>query len=229
MSVVPGLCALRDVFVNLYYAAADPANLKGAWVLIDTGLPGSATKIKQHAHETFGLVNAPVAILLTHAHFDHAGSLEALLKEWPEVPVYAHPLELPYLTGRSDYPPPDPTVGGGFLAYLSFAYPKHSYNLGARVQPLPADGRVPGLPGWRWLHTPGHTPGHVSFFREADKVLVVGDAFTTVKGESALATLSQKQEVHGPPTYFTPDWDAARTSVAELLSLVPEVAATGHG
>ncbi|RYY12744.1 MAG: MBL fold metallo-hydrolase, partial [Cytophagaceae bacterium] len=139
------------------------------------------------------------------------------------------PLELPYLTGRSSYPPPDPTVGGGLVAYLSFAYPKHPYDVGARVHPLPADGSVPGLPGWRWLHTPGHTPGHVSFFRAEGKVLVAGDAFTTVKGESALATLTQKQLVHGPPAYFTPDWDSARVSVAELLSLVPEVAATGHG
>jgi hypothetical protein len=60
-------------------------------------------------------------------------------------------------------------------------------------------------------------------------VLLAGDAFTTVVGESGLATLTQKQVVHGPPAYFTPDWDAARTSVATLLSLTPEVAATGHG
>jgi glyoxylase-like metal-dependent hydrolase (beta-lactamase superfamily II) len=228
-SVVPGLHVLRDVFVNLYYAATVPEQPRGPWVLIDTGLPGSAAKIQAHAGEVFGPENPPAAIVLTHAHFDHAGSLEALLKAWPDVTVYAHPLELPYLTGRSSYPAPDPTVGGGLMAYLSFVYPKSPYDLGARVQPLPEDGSVPGLPGWRWLHTPGHTPGHVSFLREEGKVLVVGDAFTTVRGESALATLSQKQVVHGPPAYFTPDWDSARVSVAELLSLVPEVAATGHG
>ncbi len=228
-AVVPGLYALRDVFVNLYYVAADPQQLQGSWVLIDTGLPGSASKIRQHAATVFGAANPPAAILLTHGHFDHAGSLESLAAAWPQVPIYAHPLELPYLTGLSSYPPPDPTVGGGLLAWSSFLYPKHPYNLGSRVQPLPDDGSVPGLPGWRWLHTPGHTPGHVSFFHYADKVLVAGDAITTVVGESALATLAQKQVVHGPPAYFTPDWDAARTSVAALLSLVPEVAATGHG
>ena len=97
------------------------------------------------------------------------------------------------------------------------------------MQALPADGSVPGLPGWRWLPTPGHTPGHVSFFHDADKVLVAGDAFTTVVGESGLATLTQKQEVHGPPAYFTPDWDAARDSVRHLADLAPEVGATGHG
>jgi len=227
--VVPGLHVLRDVFVNLYYVAADPGQAPGAWVLIDAGLPGSAAKIKRHAEEAFGADNPPAAILLTHGHFDHAGGLCGLLDAWPGVPVYAHPLEMPYLTGRSSYPPPDPTVGGGLMAWSSFLYPRHPYDFGARVHPLPADGQVPGLPGWHWLPTPGHTAGHVSFFRAAGSVLVAGDAFTTVVGESGLATLTQKQVVHGPPAYFTPDWDAARSSVADLLALTPEVAATGHG
>ena len=236
MAVAPGLHGLRDVFVNVYFAAATTPGLgetspsQGApWVLIDAGLPGSAGKIKRHAEEIFGTNNPPQAIVLTHGHFDHVGGLHGLLELYPGVMAYAHPLELPYLTGLSAYPPPDPTVGGGLMAYLSFSYPKQPFDFGGRVQALAADGTVPGLPGWRWHHTPGHTFGHVSFFREADKVLVVGDAFTTVVGESAWATYTQKQLVHGPPAYFTPDWDAARDSVRKLAALRPEVAATGHG
>ncbi|MBF9220205.1 MBL fold metallo-hydrolase [Hymenobacter sp. BT662] len=219
---------MRDVFVNLYYAFPQDQP-QGPWVLIDAGLPGSSDKIIKQAEELFGPDTPPAAILLTHGHFDHVGALDGLLAAWPDVPVYAHPLELPYLTGKSGFPPPDPTVGGGMMAYLSFTYPKHAYDFGPRVQALPADGSVPGLPGWRWVHTPGHTFGHVSFFREHDKVLVAGDAFTTVKQESGSAVYTQKQEVHGPPAYFTPDWDAARESIALLARLEPEVAATGHG
>src|SRR5215207_2933833 len=131
----------------------------------------------------------PAAIVLTHGHFDHIGALHTLLHKW-DVPVYAHRLELPYLTGQSSYPPPDPTVGGGAMAAMSRFYPRGPYNFEGRVQPLPVDGSVPGMPGWRWIHTPGHSPGHVSLFRDADRLLLAGDAFVTQRQESLLAVLS---------------------------------------
>jgi glyoxylase-like metal-dependent hydrolase (beta-lactamase superfamily II) len=223
--VAPGVWALRNVLVNLFFVRQGYNT--GPWVLIDAGLPGAAHKIRRTAEQLFGADARPEAILLTHGHFDHAGALETLATEW-NVPVYAHPLELPYLTGRSSYPPPDPTAGGGALAWLSGLYPKHPYDLGSRIQALPADGTVPVLADWRWVPTPGHTPGHVSFFRESDRVLIVGDAFVTTQQESALAVWEQRQEVHGPP-YFTCDWEAARRSVERLARLQPAVAATGHG
>ena len=57
------------------------------------------------------------------------------------MPIYAHELELPYLTGRSPYPPPDPTVGGGLMADLSWMYPRGPIDLGDRVQ-RPPGGRL---------------------------------------------------------------------------------------
>ena len=113
------------------------------------------------------MTRPPEAIILTHGHFDHVGSLERLLQLW-DVPVYAHTLELPYLTGRSSYPPPDPLVGGGAMAWSSKLYPRGPIDLDGRAQALPDDHTVPGLPGWRWIHTPGHSPGHVSLVRESD-------------------------------------------------------------
>lgn len=226
-TVSPDLAYLRTVIVNLFFCGRQGAP-SGSWVLVDAGLPGSAPWILGAAEERFGLQSRPAAIVLTHGHFDHVGALHALLEKW-DVPVYAHRLELPYLTGRSGYPPPDPTVGGGAVAALSRFYPRGPYNFGDRIQPLPADGSVPGMPGWRWIHTPGHTPGHVSLFRDSDRTLIAGDAFVTTKQESAIAALTQRPEIHGPPAYFTPDWHSARRSVEHLAALEPWRVATGHG
>jgi phosphoribosyl 1,2-cyclic phosphodiesterase len=59
--------------------------------------------------------------------------------------------------------------------------------------------------------------------------MVAGDAFITVKQESALAVILQEKEIHGPPAYFTTDWQAAQRSVEMLAKLKPEIAVTGHG
>lgn len=221
--VVSDVIRLRYMFVNIYFVGTDDH-----WVLVDAGLQGCADDIVKAAEDRFGEGTAPSAIVLTHGHFDHVGAFPELFEHWP-VPVYAHPLEMPHLTGQADYPEPDPSVGKGVMALMSFAYPNKANDFGDRVQPLPQDGSVPELPGWRWVHTPGHTSGHISLFRDSDQLLIAGDAFVTVKQESLYAVSRQKEEVHGPPAYFTPDWKAARTSVETLSLLNPAIAATGHG
>ena len=225
--LTPDLAYLRIAMVNVYFFGRADAGDRG-WVLIDAGLPGSTPWIVRAAAEQFGEAARPGAIVLTHGHFDHVGAAEALASRW-DVPVYAHEHELPYLTGRVSYPPPDPSVGGGALAALSVLYPRGPIDLGERVAALPEDGSVPGMPGWRWLPTPGHTVGHVSLFRDEDRTLIAGDAFTTTKQESALAVITQRPEIHGPPAYYTPDWPDARVSVERLAGLEPELAASGHG
>lgn len=228
LEVTPDVQGILLSIVNVYLVGPPGAPDRG-WALVDTGFPTSHDEIVAMAERRFGPGSRPAAILLTHGHFDHVGCVKRLAERW-DAPVYAHTLELPYLTGRSSYPPPDPTVGGGTMATLaSRTFPKKPIDLGARVQALPADGTVPGMPGWRWVHTPGHTPGHVSFFRDSDRTLIVGDAFVTVRQESTSSVLRQKQEVWRPPAYFTPDWVSAKSSVQELARLEPAVAATGHG
>ena len=225
--IARGLAYMRDRIVNLFFVG-EPGMADQGWVLVDAGLHGSADRIQQAAEQRFGAGARPTAVVLTHGHFDHVGALETLVERW-DVPVYAHALEMPYLTGRSTYPPPDPTVGGGAMARLAKLYPKGPIDLRDRAKELPEDGSVPGMPGWRWVFTPGHAPGHVSLFRDEDRTLVAGDAFVTTKQESAIAVLQQRQEIHGPPMYFTPDWEAARASVERLAELEPALAATGHG
>lgn len=222
--IARGVKGLRILFVNVFTIASP----EGGWTLVDTGLYLSGGKIKDWTESLFGKNSRPNSIILTHGHFDHIGAVKELSAEW-NVPVYAHAAELPYLTGAAKYPAPDPSVGGGLMAAMSPIYPRTSVNLSGKVQPLPVDGSVPGAPGWRWLHTPGHAPGHVSLFREEDRVLLAGDAFCTTKQESFLAVAKQTPELHGPPAYYTPDWEAARSSVQLLAGLRPRTIAPHHG
>lgn len=223
--VAPGVAWFRTLLVNV--ALVEPEPRDGRWVLVDAGLTGYRKAIRRAAQARFG-DRPPSAIVLTHAHFDHVGSLERLAEHW-DVPVYAHALELPHLTGRRSYPPPDPTVGGGLLAWASRAFPRAPVNVSTRVRALPDDGTIPPLPGWRWWHTPGHTDGHVSLFRDIDRVLVSGDAVITVRQESLGAVITQAPELHGPPAYFTTNWGDALGSVRDLADLAPNVLVPGHG
>jgi glyoxylase-like metal-dependent hydrolase (beta-lactamase superfamily II) len=216
----------RIAIVNVAYVGRAGA-ADGSWVLIDTGLPGMTHLIKNAAEARFGKNSRPAAIIMTHAHSDHAGSVEALANEW-QVPVFAHMLEHPYLNGTAAYPPPDKSVGGGLMPVLSGLFPRGPFNVGFYLKPLPADS-VPFMPGWRWVHTPGHSPGHISLWREADRLLIVGDAFITTNQESVYAAMVQKPELHGPPMYYTQDWVASEASVKTLESLRPETVVTGHG
>jgi len=211
-TVAPGVWGLRDLFVNVYliHNAVDKK-----WVLVDTGRKHTAAKIVELADNFFWPDSKPAAIILTHGHFDHVGSVAELAREW-DVPVYAHLMELPYLTGLSAYPPADPWAGGGLMSVVSPAFPAGPINIADHIKMLPEDGSVPDLPEWKYIHTPGHSPGHISLFRKRDRLLIAGDAFVTTQQESALSVMLQTRKIAGPPRYLTSDWEAAGKSVAVL-------------
>ncbi|SER64913.1 Glyoxylase, beta-lactamase superfamily II [Gracilibacillus ureilyticus] len=225
ISVLPDLYCHTIQIVNIHLVG-DPET--GDFVLVDAGMPDSADEIISVIEERFGKESRPKAIILTHGHFDHVGSIIELINHY-NIPVYAHELELPFLTGVKRYPEPDSTVEGGMVAKMSKMFPNEPINLGNNVEMLPADGSIPHMPGFKWIHTPGHTPGHVSLFREMDGALIVGDAFVTVKQDELYKVITQKQEINGPPRYLTTDWHAAKESVKKLAALRPQAAVTGHG
>jgi glyoxylase-like metal-dependent hydrolase (beta-lactamase superfamily II) len=205
-----------------------------SWVLIDTGWSGSGEAIREGAGSVFGSDARPAAILLTHAHPDHAGSARELARTWG-VPVFMHPDELP-LAGAEYLPqfanPLDRWLVGPLLRVLPQAVRARmtaAGDLTGVARGLDPGGYVPGLPDWQWVPTPGHTPGHVGYHRRRDGVLVTGDAVLTVDLNSLVGVLRGVQQVAGPPVYTTWDRSAAAASIATLAALEPRVLAPGHG
>lgn len=221
------LAMLRTGIANVVYIGQVGSPDK-VWLLVDCGLRGYTHAIIEAAAQRFGGGVPPAAIVLTHGHFDHVGALEELAEHW-DVPVLAHPLEHPFLNGSQSYPPADPHAGGGLMTLLSPLFPTRPADVSSRLHALAPDGSIPGQPGWQWIHTPGHSPGHVSLWSASRRTLVAGDAVITTGQESAYEAVAQTPEIHGPPRYFTPDWNGARHSVERLAALPVRTLATGHG
>lgn len=213
---------------NVYFVRSGPS-----WVLIDAGWSNHADLIKQTAESLFGAEANPSAILLTHVHPDHSGSALELAQIWG-LPLHVHPDEMPMIDGiyRSEYSDP---IARWMIEPIMRVMPQRAErmvaktSLGSAARPFDPGADVPGLPDWEAIPTPGHTPGHVSFFRSSDGVLIAGDAVLTLNFNSIWDLVRRKQQVAGPPRISTWNWAAAKTSVAALARLEPDVLACGHG
>ena len=219
--------AAEVAVVPMLIANAYLAGSAKSWVLVDSGIPGSERAIRRAMVKRFGASARPQAIVLTHGHFDHAGSAAVLADEWG-VKVHVHPLEFPFLTGRSHYPPLDSTPPG-FFCRLSRFFPSSTVSLGDRLAALDLTRPPAGMEGWECHYTPGHTMGHVAFFRREGGVLLAGDAVTTMNLDSFVDTVFKRREICRPPVPATMDWERARRSVELLAGLRPRVVAAGHG
>jgi len=220
--IASGVAHLPILFVNVYFVGKPGED----WVLVDSGLPGFAQKIRDKAAERYGADSRPRAIVLTHGHIDHASNARELAEAW-DVPVYAHHLELPYLDGRSDYPPKDPTIGGAIAFAARFLSDKKR-DVGSHLRELP-EAKLDVLPDWEIHFTPGHSPGHVSLFRPSDRTLLAGDAIATADFDSWAKIVTQVPEISRAGAPFVCDWDAARDSAALLATLKPFAIGAGHG
>ena len=216
---------------NVYFVRSG-----SSWALIDAGSAKCGRAVRQAAAGLFGELSPPAAILLTHDHPDHAGSVKELAEAW-DCLVWVHPDELPLVLGDlstfEQYPGPlDRWI---VLPFMHLLGPKRTTamleraSFRDRARAFDPDRELPGLPGWEAIPTPGHTPGHTAFFRREDRVLITGDAMVTVDLNSLAGVLLGRHRVSGPPWYTTWDWRAAKASAALLAELEPRVLAGGHG
>src|SRR5699024_1170964 len=101
------------------------------------------------------------------------------------------------ITGEKSYPKPDASVEGGLVAKMSPMFPNDPIDIGENAYVLPDNGKVPALPEFKWIHSPGDSPGHVSLFREKDRALLADDAFVTVWQEELYKVFIHKQVLIG--------------------------------
>ena len=225
--VAPDVYRISTGFSNAYLVVVSGGG--GGYVIIDAGDKGHGTKVRQAAEDLFEHVR-PNAIFLTHGHFDHAGGLPELLRHWPDVPVFAHALELPYLNHDVRYPPGDPTVGGVMAEMSRFLDTSRPTLLPRPAEPFPEEAdELSMMPGWQLRPTPGHTPGHVSFWNEDEKILITGDAIVTLNQDNPLFLISGRPAISPPPPYATYNWHHARQSARALAELEPHYFCPGHG
>lgn len=219
MQIRPGLYKLTGVRqgANAYLWNPKDQGEDAGPLLFDCGWPWSGPGIIASL-ETLGCRPTDIhSIVITHDDFDHAGQL-ASLSAASGAEVIAHQLEVPRLAAEKWRKLPGI---GGPIDLFGLAANKFSTSWPhppVRVQRPVVDGeQLPG--GWVVVHTPGHTPGHASYFHPALRVLIGGDAL----GQGLTGGLI------APKRVYTEDAIAAARSIRKLAQLEPNVLCLGHG
>jgi glyoxylase-like metal-dependent hydrolase (beta-lactamase superfamily II) len=192
--------------INCYLLREDEG-----FTLIDTAISGQAQPIMQEA-DKLGL--PIVRILLTHAHVDHVGSLDALHDALPHAQVAISERDARFLSGDKSLDPSEPQVPlrGGYPVCTT--KPALLLHEGDRIGSLEV------------IATPGHTPGHLAFLDTRDRTVIAGDAFQTLGGVAVSGTFKLLFPL---PALATWHKRLALESARKLLMLQPSVLAVGHG
>jgi hydroxyacylglutathione hydrolase len=178
-------------------------------VLIDTGTRRAARRIlRQLEGRTVS------AVALTHVHGDHQGSADRVCGK----------LLVPYWVGEKDVPvAEDPSL-------LATVLPSHPLNALARryfAGPgCTVDRRLREgieVAGFKVLDVPGHSPGHLAYWRESDRVLILGDVVNNMD------VLSGRRGLHETPSFLAHDPSENRRSARRLAQLEPRLMLFGHG
>ncbi|WP_126653843.1 MBL fold metallo-hydrolase [Chryseobacterium aureum] len=205
---------LRQAAPEVFQISLMPRNSINCYiiegVLVDSGIRSSYTAVKKI------LRNIPVyKHILTHAHADHQGCSDQICAEF-SIPLLCHPNEVFRTeTGlvTTDYPAPQ--------HWIAKLQQKYWAGQGHKVEQTVVENDMIG--NFRVIETPGHSPGHISLFREHDGVLIIGDVATNMN------LITTAVGLKCPPNIFTTDQQRNIQSLQKLAQLNPSVICFGHG
>ncbi len=190
------LTSYRDMF-NVYLVGD---------VLIDCGTRWARWRILRQLHG-----RSVRLIALTHCHPDHQGTAHLLCQRF-RAPLACHEADVPAMEARGKMVPRNLIMR---LGEIFWAGPPR------KVQWVLREGDE--VAGFRVIHAPGHTPGHVMFYRARDRVVLAGDLLANIH------FLSGEPGLREPPAFFSADPEQNRQSLRRLLELRPRLVCFGHG
>lgn len=201
--IVPGVYTFTGLLMGRVYLLQD----EDALTLVDAGLKGIGGRILRQISDAGHSPAAVRRILMTHAHPDHIGSLQ-VVQQATGAEVWCHPLEKPVIEG--DIPIPGPSSG--------LRFPPQKVDPAPVSRTFVEGETLPILGGLQVIETPGHAPGHVSFWHPERRLMIVGDVIFYFFNRMTL-----------PLAMATVDMDENRRSVQKLAPFQPDTMLFGHG
>ena len=207
MEIIEGIHRIDEASSNLAHSNVYLAISGKELVVVDTGMSGNAKKIVHYIQKIGHQPSEVSAIVLTHYHMDHMGSVKEL-KDLTNAKVAVHVDDADFVAGKKPFPKPKNVL---FRAVSAFIKPTP-----VDVDVLLNDGDIIGE--LTVVATPGHSPGSIALFDAQRRVLFSGD---TLRFDGAKVT--------GAPEQYTWDAEKEKQSIQKISTLDFDIMLPGHG